>query len=75
MKSVHAEIEYTKEDGLSIHSDICPCDCNSKGLSDEEYREFLHGSLDEWLDNSRGTGGFYIMSEEYRTIFQSGDKL
>lgn len=65
LRKVHAEIEYVKESGDKIHSDICPGGCNSNGLNDSEYREFLHKCLDEWLDNSRGTGGFYIKDAEY----------
>ena len=65
MRKVHAEIEYVKEDGRKVHSDICPKECSSDGLSDKEYREFLHNCLDEWLNNSRGTCGFYIKDAEY----------
>lgn len=65
MRKVHAEIEYLKEDGSKVHSDICPPGCNQTGLNDAEYREFLHACLDEWLSNSRGTCGFYIKDEEY----------
>lgn len=62
-KSVHAEIEYTRPNGENVHSDICPpkCDFNNINL---KYREFLHKCLDEWLDESNGTGGFYIKQEK-----------
>jgi len=64
--AVHAEIEYTREsDGVSIHSDICPPDCDIQN-ADAEYRGFLHACLDEWLDNSKGTGAFYICAEDHK---------
>ena len=64
---VHAEIEYLSEDderGYShlVHSDICPPECDLNNLSDD-YRQFLHKCLDEWLDKSRATGIFYITGE------------
>ena len=61
---VHAEIEYINEKGQSIHSDICPRDCDFKNI-DKEYRDFLHKCLDEWLNNSNGTGVFYIKEEGF----------
>jgi hypothetical protein len=60
---VHAEIEYTREDGLGVHSDICPRECKFRNIT-PEYRAFLHASLDEWLDKSGGTGSFYISAEQ-----------
>ena len=30
------EIEYLKEDGTKIHSDICPPNCDSDGLQSQE---------------------------------------
>lgn len=72
---VHAEIEYqaeTEELGKhSVHSDICPPDCDLKNIS-EEYRKFLHDNLDEWLNNSKGTGIFYITGETEK-YFSSKD--
>ena len=65
MGKVHAEIEYLNKDNTKVHSDICPPNCNSEGLNDVNYRIFLHKCLDEWLDNSRGTCGFYIKDESY----------
>ena len=66
---VHAEIEYTKTDGTKIHSDICPVDCSPNNLNyksdDFCYNEFLHKCLDEWLNNSNGTGCFYIKEEGF----------
>jgi len=61
---VHAEIQYDNEEGL-VHSDICPFDCDSNNIKEELYRKLLHKFLDEWLDNSNGTGGFYIKNENY----------
>jgi len=65
MNDVHAEIEYIRPDGYKIHSDICPPNCNSLGLQNKEYREFLHLCLDEWLDRSNGSGAFYIKNEKF----------
>lgn len=71
---VHAEIEYdTKEGG--VHSDICPPNCSQKGLNDPDYREFLHKCLDEYLDDSGGTGGFYIKAEDHYFDFNEVDHL
>ena len=61
---VHAEIEYVK-DGKNIHSDICPPKCSSDGRKYEEYRKLIHEFLDEWLDESGGTGRFYIGAENF----------
>lgn len=61
-KSVHGEIEYLRENGEGVHSDICPPDCDFEQI-DDDYRKFLHDCLDEWLDKSRGTGRFYIKQE------------
>jgi len=63
-KEVHGEIEYIKGDGMKIHSDVCPPDCNFNKIN-KGYREYLHTVLDEWIDNSNGSGGFYIKSEGY----------
>jgi hypothetical protein len=67
MKIVHAEIEYQKQVGEStwVHSDICPKMCKWENL-DEKHRKYLHDCLDEWLDNSGGSGQFYIEEEGYR---------
>jgi len=70
MAEVHAEIEYIHPtEGHSVHSDICPPDCDSEGLSDLEYRKFLHDCLDEWLDKSKGTGIFYIKNVDAKIDF------
>ena len=58
-KIVHAEIEYTTEGGVPIHSDLCPPD-HDFDVIDEEYIMFLKDCLDEWLRKSGGTGIFYI---------------
>ena len=62
---VHAEIEYRREDEIWVHSDICPPSCDLNNL-DDEYRKYLHDSLDEWLNKSGGTGIFYITGETKR---------
>lgn len=61
---VHAEIQYGAGNG-SIHSDICPHNCDFKSI-DGEYREFIHLCLDEWLNKSNGTGMFYIKNEDQK---------
>lgn len=61
-KKIHCEIEYVKEDGTSIHSDVCPPQCLFENI-DQWYRDYLHALLDEWLDNAGGTGQFYIKAE------------
>jgi len=64
MTIVHAEIEYIGE-SIPIHSDICPPNCTFDDI-DAEYRQFLHDSLDEWLDKSNGTGAFYIKNDTFK---------
>ena len=66
MIDCHAEIMYNDKErgGMSIHSDICPDNCEFDNL-DEEHREFLHRCLDEWIDKSGGTGVFYIGDRDY----------
>lgn len=66
MPEIHGEIEYVREDGTKVHSDICPKDCDSEGLKSSAYRKYLHDALDEWLDESRGTCGFYIRAGNHR---------
>lgn len=69
MSKVHAEIEYFDNDrSIGIHSDVCPPGCDFNNI-DTEYREHLHALLDEWLDKSKGTGGFYIKSEGFHFSF------
>ena len=65
MKIVHAEIEYQLNGDVWVHSDICPKMCKWENL-DEEHRKYLHACLDEWLDNSGGSGHFYIENEGFR---------
>jgi len=59
------EIQYESENG-NVHSNIC-FDCRNEQnieLSDD-YRAFLHKCLNEWLDNSNGTGYFWVGNEEH----------
>ena len=74
MKIIHAEIEFTTEDGTNVHSDICPPSCSSINLSDPEYRKYLHDCLDEWLNKSNGTGGFYIKEEKHNFQVYNGEE-
>lgn len=56
-----AEIQYDTPEGM-VHSDICYC-CGKKDDApppDNDYRQFLHDNLDEWLDKSNGTGHFVV---------------
>jgi hypothetical protein len=73
---IHAEIQYVNN-GQNVHSDICPQGCVTDSFDtlidgDTTYRHFLHSCLDEWLNKSNGTGGFYIASEEYLATFRDG---
>ena len=59
------EIVYNTN-GDCVHSDIC-YDCQNEQhieLSDD-YREFLHKCLNEWLDNSNGNGYFWVGNSEH----------
>lgn len=63
MKEFCGEIQYETADG-NVHSDIC----NHSAYFDEpteDYREFLHNCLNEWLDKSNGTGAFWIGDPSY----------
>jgi hypothetical protein len=62
---VQAEVAYQKEDGTWVHSDVEPHGCMFRDTAREKYRAYLHSVLDEWLDNSGGTGGFYIKAKDY----------
>jgi hypothetical protein len=55
------EIQYETNDG-GVHSDIC-YNCNPSNddrVLTKSYREYLHESLDEWLNKSSGTGYFWV---------------
>jgi len=75
MPTIHAEIEYVDKErnGMKIHSDVCPDDCDFANI-DKEYRKYIHALLDEWLDKSNGTCGFYIKEESYHFDMHYGDK-
>ena len=65
MNRVHGEIFYdNKEKCQIVHSDICPPNCSPMDMNNKKYKDFLHRCLEEWLENSGGTGYFYIKSEE-----------
>jgi hypothetical protein len=70
MREVHAEVEYVRSDGSKVHSDICPANCSAEGITDVDYRKRLHECLDEWLNNSKGSCGFYIKDAAYKFDFQ-----
>jgi len=62
--NTHAQIEYfNKEKKINIHSDLCPKNCKFKNI-DDEYKELLHLSLDEWFEKSNGSGYFYIGNKD-----------
>lgn len=48
MSYVNSEVQYMGPEG-GVHSDLEATD-----------RALLHSALDEWLDNSGGTGFFYV---------------
>jgi hypothetical protein len=66
------EIIYETKDG-NVHSDIC-FNCNpsndSRALT-VDYRKFIHACLDEWLNQSNGTGAFWVGNPDY---FNSWEK-
>lgn len=55
------EIQYKTNAG-NVHSDIC---WHHEEFPGDQYREFLHKCLDEWLNKSNGTGAFWIGNPEY----------
>jgi hypothetical protein len=59
------EIQYASENGY-VHSDIC-FDCQGEQNIEltDDYREFLHKCLNEWLDNSNGNGYFWVGNSEH----------
>lgn len=64
MKKFCGEIQYERSDVEGwVHSDIC-YRCGDKGDTvpemDEDYKQFLVACLKEWLDNSNGTGYFWV---------------
>lgn len=71
-----AEIQYDRGydeqnnpvEGYWVHSDVCfNCGPNTditKPLTDE-HRRILHECLDEWLNNSNGTGAFWCGDPSY----------
>lgn len=63
MKEFCGEIQYETPEG-NVHSDICFHSAYFDYITDD-YREFLHKCLDEWLNKSNGTGGFWIGDPEH----------
>lgn len=60
-------IEYQTKDG-NLHSDICyRCDGENDKELTEDYKDFLHNCLEEWLNNSNGTGIFWVGNPEVLT--------
>lgn len=55
------EIQYETDAG-NVHSDIC---FHSENPMNEDFRQFLHDCLDEWLNKSKGTGAFWIGDSDY----------
>lgn len=61
MKEFCGEIIYFSVPG-NVHSDICK---HFEGEITNNYRNFLHNCLDEWLNKSNGTGAFWVGDPEY----------
>ena len=57
-----SEVEYTDSEKGSIHSDL---DCDMEIFKTQKYKELVHKYLDEWLNKSNGTGGFYIRNSNH----------
>lgn len=62
-KKVTAELTYRRNDGTDVQEDISPPQNDFARLNDH-YRKFLHLCLEEWLNNSDGTGGFHITGDQ-----------
>lgn len=62
--NVCGEIEYDTHEG-GVHSDICLVHDGPYRVT-PDTRAFLHACLDEWLDNSRGSGMFWLGDPEVR---------
>lgn len=58
------EIIYGTNSG-GIHSDICFHPDNEDNKITDDFRKFLHDCLDEWLDQSNGTGLFWLGDSQY----------
>jgi hypothetical protein len=60
-----SEIQYSKQNGESVHSDICFA-CGGDGSKEltNDHRQLLHDCLDEWLNKSDGTGFFFVANRE-----------
>lgn len=63
------EIMYDTPEG-GVHSDICFHGSDGQNITDD-YREFLHNCLNEWLNKANGTGAFWVgdpmyLVEEFR---------
>ena len=56
MARIRAEVQYTMatEPGHNVHSDV------DFELTDPKDREFIKTAFQEWLDNSHGSGYFYV---------------
>ncbi|HEY6021849.1 MAG TPA: hypothetical protein VIY48_18890 [Candidatus Paceibacterota bacterium] len=50
---IHAELQYVNYRGENVHSDLCWVGERSRngGKDWEEYCQFLHDNLTEWLEN------------------------
>jgi hypothetical protein len=65
-----SEIGYENSEGTPVHSDICwhngdrrdwlAEDPAGRVEFSDEYKAFVLANFREWLDNSGGTGYFYI---------------
>ena len=60
-RHLHGEVQYETENDGTIHSDIC----FSPGEITEEAKAAYVEALKEWLDNSNGTGFFFVGDPDY----------
>lgn len=74
MAYVCAGITYMEGETL-VNSDICPPGCLAGNMGRDEWRKFLHDTLDEWLDNSGGTGHFIVGGEDvWNALNKAGER-
>ena len=69
-KHICAEVFYESPEG-NVHSDLCIEDISGNFHIDTDYRKFLHDNLDEWLNNSNGTGHFVVGIESIKKDLES----
>lgn len=61
----HHQIEYPRHDGVSVES------LTSHNFTDQKAREYLHASLDEWLNAKRSekdVADHFIVFRKFPTV-------